>query len=344
MMESTLNGSSFIIGKGLKTMKQYKKTIAVSAIIVALFLVSAIRGCAAVTPAWMPSTTELAGYTLKWDNTISVAWYTDTSSGNTTCSSQVWLKNGTLGIADANVIGASMINKGGDALAKAVDLSKNDIGTVAAKAILSGAGLNASQISSITNVWDIVVEVLRAHQGSSYTLTEPAVPNVDHAVMIQFPTSTDFQYVLFCTRQDHCIVVYSFNASQNWIDWLNATGTESLILAKMQVITWAFWAILAAYVTVIVQLANFLGVSDAPAVVAESAVPASSALPATSALPVAHVNAIHTSAFTPSSDMTAFASAWGALFPDFPWWIVILVVIAVVAVIIIIAVVHRRKK
>jgi hypothetical protein len=320
-------------------MKQTKKTIAVSAIIAALFLVSGIRGCAAAVPSWLPSSTQLAGYTMVWNNSISVQWITDKdSNGNVTCSSQVWLKNGTSGIANANVIGASMIDKGGDVLNKGVDLSKNDIGTIAAKVLLTGAGLNQSQIEGIRNVWDIVVEILRVNQGTSYNLTEPVVPNVDNAVMLEFAPSNNFTYVLFCTRQDHCMVVYSFNASQDWIDWLNATGTGGLILARMQVITWAFWIILATYVAVIVGLANFLGVSDAPAAVAESAVPASSA---SSAI---HASAIHTSAFTPTSDLTAFAAAWGALFPNFPWWIVIVVVAGAVVAVVIIAVLVRKRK
>ncbi len=323
-------------------MKQTKKTIAVGAIIAALFLVCAIRGASAAAPTWMPSNTQLAGYTMVWDNTISVQWITDKDvNGNVTCSSQVWLKNGTSGMADANVIGASMIDKGGDVLNKGIDLSKNDIGTIAARAILSGAGLNQSQIDGIKNVWDICVEILRVHQGSTYNLTEPVVPNVDNAVMLEFAPSNNFTYVLFTTRQDHCMVVYSFDASQDWIDWLNATGTGSLILARMQAITWAFWVILAAYVTVIVGLANFLGVSDAPAAVAESALPATPALSASSAV---HVNAIGTSAFTQSTDLTAFAAAWGALFPNFPWWIVIVVVVGAVFAIVLIAVLVRKRR
>ncbi|MBN2154373.1 MAG: hypothetical protein JW839_23155 [Candidatus Lokiarchaeota archaeon] len=320
-------------------MKGHKKTVAVCAIMAGLFLVCAIKGSAAALPSWMPAESELAGYTLVWDNTLSVQWFIDEdSNGNVTCSSQVWLKNGTSGLVDANVIGASMIDKGGDVLSKGVDLSKGDIGTQAARGLLSAAGLNTTQIDAIRSVWDIVVEVLRVNQGSSYVLTEPSVPNVDNAVMLEFSAAGDYQYVLFCTRQDHCMVVYSFNASQDWIDWLNATGTGSLILAKMQLVTWGFWVVLAAYVAVIVSLANFLGVSGAPAVVAESATPA---LPAA---PVASSGGIHASAFTPTSDMTAFASAWGALFPDFPWWIVIVVAVGAVAgIVIIVAVVRRRR-
>ena len=320
-------------------MKGFKKKVAVSAIMAALFLVCAIRGSAAALPSWMPSEDELAGYTLVWDNTISVKWFTGTnSSGNVTCSSQVWLKNGTSGLTDANVLGASMIDKGGNVLSKGVDLSKNDIGTIAARALLSGAGLNQSQIDGIKDVWDICVEILRVNQGTTFILSEPSVPNVDHAVLLEFSAAGDYKYVLFCTRQDHCMVVYSFNASQDWINWLSTTGTGNLILAKMQVIVWAFWLVLATYVGVIVGLADFLGVSDAPAVVAGSAVPAA---PTSSAI---STSGIHTAAFTPISDLTAFASAWGALFPDFPWWIVIVVVVgAVVGIIVIVSVVRKRR-
>ncbi|MEX2682473.1 MAG: hypothetical protein Q6373_012800 [Candidatus Sigynarchaeota archaeon] len=319
-------------------MKGTKKTIAVSAILAALFLVCAIRGSAAALPSWMPAQDKLAGYTLVWDNTISVQWYTDTTNGNVTCSSQVWLKNGTAGLVDANVIGASMIDKGGNVLSKAVDLSKNDIGTIAARGLLTSAGLNESQIDGIKDVWDIVVAVLRVHQGSTYVLSEPEVPNVDHAVMLEFSAAADYKYVLFCTRQDHCMVVYSFNVSQDWINLLNATGTGNLILAKMQVIVWAFWLILATYVTVIVNLANFLGVSDAPTAVVE---PASLAA---SGSPVSPSSSIHVTAFTPATELIAFASAWGALFPNFPWLLVIVVAVgAVVGVVIIVSVVRRRR-
>lgn len=321
-------------------MKGTRKTIAVSAIIAALFLVSAIRGSAAALPSWMPAQDQLAGYKLVWDNTISVKWFVNQNvNGNVTCSSQVWLKNGTSGLVDANVIGASMIDKGGNVFAKPVDLSKNDLGTIAAKALLSGAGLNESQIASIQTVWDIVVEILRIHQGTTYTLTEPAIPNVDHAVMLGFSAGTDFKYALFCTRQDHCMVVYSFNASQDWITWLNSMGTSSLILAKMQVITWAFWLILATYVTVIVQLANFLGVSDAPATLGESSSPAPSP-----AMVVAPSSAIQATAYTPTTDLMAFASAWGALFPNFPWLLVISIVVGAVVVIIVVSAVRRHRK
>jgi len=299
-------------------MKQSKKTIAVSAIIAALFLVCAIRGSAAVVPSWLPSGTQLGGYSLVWDDTISVSWYTDQdSNGNVTCYSQVWLKNGTSGLVDANVIGASMVDKGGNKLNSNIDLSKNTVGTNLAKALLVDAGLSQSQIDGIKNIFDVIVEILRANQGTAYTLTEPAISNVDNAVMLHFNAAGDYQYVLFCTRQDHCLAVYSFNASQNWIDWLNATGTGSLILARMQVITWGFWLVLGTVVNAIANIASWLGVSDAPTV------------PAAPADTEPSVTEIMTSAYTPTSDLNAFASSWGALFPNavpgYEAWIVVAV-------------------
>lgn len=313
-----------------------KRVITVSSIIAGLLLLFAIRGSTAVLPSWLPSNTQLAGYSQVWNNTVSVSWYTDRDvSGNVTCYTQVWLKNGSSGLVDANVIGASMIDKGGNILNIGIDLTQNTPGAILAKTLLADVGVNQTQMSNIKSVWQVIVAVLVANQGTTYVITQPTIANMDHVITLNFPSATDYKYVLFGTRKDHCLVLYSFNVSQDWITWLSTSGHESQILSRMQLVTWSFWIHIAKFVGALVQIASWLGLTSSSS--ADANFTNEAPLPAS----------IGISAYTPTSELESFAIAWGAMFPNaipgYDIWIIVLACSAAFSILILKTRRHRDE-
>jgi hypothetical protein len=275
-----------------------KKTLLLTSGILGLFImVAGIQGIVA-SPASLPSYlstgTTIKGYKLVYYNNITVNNFENTKV-NVTCWTTIWFKNES---NSARIIGASLVNEGGKILDKALNLTKTDTKTLAARTLLAAAGLTSAQMDSITNVWDLVIDLLLLKNGSSYVLTQPTISKADHAVLLNITGHPYFKHALFASKGAYMLLALDY-AVENWsvADWTNSTLIKDALEAKFQIDVWFFWGLFGTILKFFSEAADWLS---------SSSVPASSTS--------AESNKIAASANTPSSDMESFAAGWADLF------------------------------
>jgi len=227
--------------------------LSVSLILVGLIVVGGIHAAMAA-PDWLPEGIEIAGYTLVWDNEVTVnSFQSNDSNDNITCYTQLWLKEGD-NSTNASLIGASMLSRGGEFFNTQINLSSIPSWKLQILKLMSG--LSESELLSITTIWELMVAIVKAQASSNNSVSEPTIGNVDHALLIEFPEELYFNYVLLATKEDRVIVTFNFDAEQDWIDWIYGNNTQNLILTRYQLVVWGFWQILAVFITIITWLSQ----------------------------------------------------------------------------------------
>lgn len=300
-----------------------KKTLLLTSGILGILIMVAGIQASVASPASLPSYlstgTTINGYKLVYYNNITVNNFENTKV-NVTCWTTIWFKNES---NSAKIIGASLVNEGGNILNKAINLTKTDTKTLFARSLLASAGLTDAQMNSITNVWDLVIDLLLLKNGSSYVLTQPTISKADHAVLLNITGRPYFKHALFASKGAYMLLALDY-AIENWTavsDWTNSTLIKTVIEAKFQADIWLFWGLFGTILKFFGNAADWLASSS----VTVSSTPAAS-------------SKIATSANTPTSDMVSFASGWAGLFegssiPGFEPSLVIAMTAAVVVII-----------
>jgi len=278
-----------------KNMVSKKTLLVTSGILGILLMVAGLQACAA-TPTSLPSYispgTTINGYKLEWYDNITVNDFENTNV-NVTCWTTIWWNNVT-----SRIIAASLVDKGGNILNKAVDLTKTDSKTLIARGVLGLAGLSNSTMNGIKTIWDVVIALLMLKNGTDYVLTQPDVPKADHAVLFTIMGHPYFKHALFVSKGADMLLALDY-AIENWssvTNWTDSALISAAVKIKLQADVWFFWGIFGTFLNFLNKAADWL---------ASSSVPATSAASASSKISL--------STNTPTSDMTSFASGWAGL-------------------------------
>jgi hypothetical protein len=229
---------------------KYNKIVAVSIITVGLLFLASIQGifnAAAVKPDWLPANVSINGYSEVYSDNISVnSFRSNSSQSNVTCYLQLWSKNSTNN--QSNLIGSAMLDKGGKLFSQAINLTNV---TGFRLLIIKGlTGLNDTELAAIDTVWKLMVAILKGQ--SSLNVTEPTISNVDRAVQIE-SNSSFFNYIILSTKGDYTIIVFNFDASQQWVDWIS-TANKTEITSRFKVVVFGFYGMLSIFLSVVTLL------------------------------------------------------------------------------------------
>jgi len=276
-----------------------KKTLLLTSCILSLFLIgSGIQASMAATPAPLPSYVSVGkvinGYKLEWYTNITANCSFDSVNVNVTCWTTIWVNNDT-----HKIIGASLVDKGGNILNKAIDLTKTDLKTQFARWVLNVTlGLSNATINGLKSVWDVMIALLTRWKGSAYNLSQPSIAKADHAALFTLNNRPYCKHVLFASKGSYMLLALDYDIANFTAvpDWSNST-LGNLIMAKFQLDVWYFWSLFGTILVWLGKAADWL---------ASSSVPASSA-PAAS-------GKIATSAAATTTDLQGFAAGWANLF------------------------------
>jgi len=243
-----------------------KKLLIVSGFMAVLLLAASIQGASAATnlPSYLTADQKIDNYSMVYNDTMTV-YNIDSSnpstSTNVTCYTSVWYRAGNATV-NASIIGASMVDQGGNILNKAIDLTKTDYKTLIVVAALEAAGLNLTTIYSIKSVWDLMVALLQLFEVSGgYNVTDLNLANTDHALLIGITGIPILSSILFASKGDYMLLALDFDIAQWAVDWAvasNVTDHGALIVANFQIAVWWFWAAFGVVLTALGELATIL--------------------------------------------------------------------------------------
>jgi len=276
-----------------------KKTLLATSGILAIFvLLCATQGAAAATnlPSYINTKTTIHGYQLVYYNNITVTDFDNIAGVNVTCWTTMWYRaaNSTV---NSSIIGASLVNAGGNILNKAINLTGTSTKTALAVAILTAAGLNSTTISGITNVWDLFVAILQQmSKNSSFTVTQLNLPKATHSLLISV-NRTYLKHILFATKGAYMLLAFDYDLNNWTVDWTNSgnvTAMGSYIIARFQLDIWYLWREIGVMLKFLNAASSWLSGSGVPA----TATVSSSISPASN---------------TAVGDLQAFANDWAGI-------------------------------
>jgi hypothetical protein len=280
-----------------------KKTLFATGGILAIFLVMCVSQGAAATsvlPTYLSAKATIHGYSLVYNDSITVDDFENTNV-NVTCWTTMWYRP-TNATVNSSIIGASLVDAGGRVLDKAINISGSDTNSKIARAFLTIAGFNSTQIAGISTVWDVFFGMLQVMSQNStgnntFTVQSLTLAKADHALLISTPDRPLLSHILFATKGTYMLLAFDYNL-QNWtVDWTNAgnvTAMGAYIKARFQSDVWFLWRMIGSWLKFLNRAANLLSSSSVIA-----AVPASSSI-----MPASN---------TPLTDLQAFANGWASL-------------------------------
>jgi len=211
-----------------------KKTLFATSGILAIFLVMcASQGAAAATglPTYLSTKATIHGYSLVYYDNITVDNFENTAV-NVTCWTTMWYRAANATV-NSSIIGASLVNAGGRILDKAINLTGTDTNTQIAKAFLTIAGFNSTQIAGISTVWNVFFDMLQIMAQNStgnntFTVQQLTLPRADHALILSTPDRPFLRHILFATKGTYMLLAFDYNL-QNWtVDWTNAGNVTAM--------------------------------------------------------------------------------------------------------------------
>lgn len=268
-----------------------KSKIAILACITAGLCILVGVQSARATPTWLPPDTELAGYKIIWNNQISVESLAGDGQ-NVTCYTQIWYKNGT-NTTNPSIIGTSMLDKGGNYFERPIDY--DSLGTFQKLGLQDATGLNATQLAGVNTIWDLMVAVLIHGEGENVNISQPAIPGVNRALMMEAQGQQYFNYAILATQGSYVMVAFNLDWEDDWTTWILAENNTQAVLTAFQAIVYWYWIKLAVVVTVLGWLTSNLNLSEAPV-----------------ASPDPSSSGIYTSGNTDIDEMKSFITAWGS--------------------------------